>query len=327
VLLPVLRTTSSPSPTTGVSVSDSASTSTSSCPPTTGGSPSTKLCSIVKINNVDNYVRGETYKTFAMRGTSSATLNEPLWYAAKYGGFKYTKEDQTAANGTNFYPTRLNQWDRKKETGAPCLGTEADPCDGVPDNYFYARRPDLLSNSLREILEDIVTSSNTAPAIASSQLQEGDLKVVATFDAGDGSGALRSYALSDDGTFAAVGNETWNAHTLLTQTAASERQVITNQPVSGVSTGVAFTWASLTSSHLGTFVEIMRSPFFWLTSFLSRRPTTTPGRTSRRRTTQRTTRHPRRRRRPRRRPSSPPRLGPKKWPATCGRQCCPTRRG
>lgn len=234
--------------TTGVSVSNSASTSTSSCPPTTGGSPSTKLCSIVKINNVDNYVRGETYKTFAMRGTSSATLNEPLWYAAKYGGFKYTKEDQTAANGTNFYPTRLNQWDRKKETGAPCLGTEADPCDGVPDNYFYARRPDLLSNSLREILEDIVTSSNTAPAIASSQLQEGDLKVVATFDAGDGSGALRSYALSDDGTFAAVGNETWNAHTLLTQTAASERQVITNQPVSGVSTGVAFTWASLSEA-------------------------------------------------------------------------------
>ena len=234
--------------TTGVTVSASASKSTSSCPKTSGSSPTDKLCSIVKISNVNNYVRGETYKTFKMTGTSSATLAEPLWYAAKYGGFKYTKDDQDAAGNADLYPTRLNQWDRKKENGAPCLGTAADPCDGVPDNYFFARRPDLLSNSLREILEDIVTSSNTAPAIASSQLQEGDLKVVATFAASDGSGALRSYALQADGTFAGVGNETWSAHTLLTQTAASARQVITNQVVSGVNTGVAFTWATLSAA-------------------------------------------------------------------------------
>jgi len=237
-----------PVTTTGVTVSDSASKSTSSCPPTSGSNSTDKLCSIVKVSNVNTYVRGETYKTFKMTGSSSATLNEPLWYAAKYGGFKYTKDDQTAAKGTNFYPTRLNQWDRKKENGAPCLGTVADPCDGVPDSYFFARRPDLLSQSLREILEDIVTSSNTAPAIASSQLQEGDLKVVATFDAGDGSGALRAYALQADGTFAGVGNETWSAHTLLTQTAASARQVITNQAVLGVNTGVAFTWATLNAA-------------------------------------------------------------------------------
>jgi type IV pilus assembly protein PilY1 len=237
-----------PVTTTGVSVSASASKSNSSCPATSGSNPTDKLCSIVKVSNVNTYVRGETYKTFKMTGTSSATLAEPLWYAAKYGGFKYTKDDQDAANGANLYPTRLNQWDRKKENGAPCLGTAADPCDGVPDNYFFARRPDLLSNSLREIMEDIVTSSNTAPAIASSQLQEGDLKVVATFAAGDGSGALRSYALQADGTFAGVGNETWSAHTLLTQTAASARQVITNQAVSGVNAGVAFTWATLSAA-------------------------------------------------------------------------------
>ncbi len=234
-----------PVTTTGVIVPTSASKSTSSCPKTSGSSPTDKLCSVVKISNVNNYVRGETYKTFKMNGTSSATLNEPLWYAAKYGGFKYTKDDQTAAGKGDLYPTRLNQWDSKKENGAPCLGTASDPCDGVPDNYFFARRPDLLAQSLREIMEDIVTSSNTAPAIASSQLQEGDLKVVATFDAGDGSGALRSYALQADGSFAGVGNETWSAHTLLTQTAASARQVITTQAVLGVNTGVAFTWATL----------------------------------------------------------------------------------
>jgi type IV pilus assembly protein PilY1 len=222
--------------TTGVSLV-SGTTSTDTCP-SVGGS--TKLCS--RLTATGKYVRGETYKTFNMTGATNAMLHEPLWYIAKYGGFKYTSDDKAAA--ANLYPTRLNQWDRRKADGKACTGTAADPCDGNPDNYYFARRPDLLATSLREILEDIVTSSNTAPAIASSQLQEGDLKVVATFDSGDGSGALRSYALRADGSFASVGNETWNAHTLLTQTAWDARQVITNQ----TDAGIAFSWSLLSAS-------------------------------------------------------------------------------
>ena len=224
---------------TTASISATAATSTSGCPVPTG-STSTKLCS--RLTATGAYIRGETYKTFSMTGATNVKLNEPLWYIAKYGGFKYTKDDKAAA--TDLYPTRLNQWDRKKADGTSCAGTASDPCDGNPDNYFYARRPDLLATSLQEILEDIVTSSNTAPAIASSQLQEGDLKVVATFNAGDGSGALRSYALQADGSFASPGNETWSAETLLTQTAWDARQVITNDGA----VGKAFTWAALSSA-------------------------------------------------------------------------------
>ncbi len=191
-----------------------------------------KLCS--KLVATGNVVRGETYKTFVMTGATNASLKEPLWYIAKYGGFNYTKDDKIAGGTSVFNPTRTNQWDRRKADGTPCLNTVADPCDGNPDNYFYARRPDLLEKSLREILEDIVNSSNTAPAIASSQLQSGDLKVVATFDSGDGSGALRAYGLKPNGTFADVGEETWNAHTLLSAQAPGSRQIITNQETDGV---------------------------------------------------------------------------------------------
>lgn len=198
-----------------------------------------KLCS--QLGRGGNVVRGETFKTFAMTGATDATLREPLWFIAKYGGFEYTKADQDLATA-ELYPTRLTQWDRRRADGTPCANTATDPCDGDPDNYFYARRPDLLEQSLREILQDIVNSSNTAPAIAASQLQAGDLKIVASFDAGDGSGALSSFALQSNGEFAPTGSETWNAHTLLTNTPHALRQVITNEGA----TGTPFRWTRLT---------------------------------------------------------------------------------
>ncbi len=199
-----------------------------------------KLCS--KLGSTGNVVRGETFKTFVMTGATDASLKEPLWFIAKYGGFAYTKDDKTAGGTTAFNPTRFNQWDRRKANGTPCTDP-SKACDGNPDNYFYARRPDLLEKSLREILEDIVTSSNTAPAISSAQLQAGDLKVVAAFDATDGSGALNAYALKlSTGNFQTEPDFTWRAHELLTDTKPTKRQIITNRDGAD---GIPFEWASL----------------------------------------------------------------------------------
>lgn len=203
-----------------------------------------KLCS--KLGSTGNVVRGETYKTFAMTGATAASLKEPLWYVAKYGGFSYTKNDKTAAGINVFTPTRYNQWDRRKADGTIC-NDPTKPCDGNPDNYFYARRPDLLEKSLREILEDIVTSSNTAPAISASQLQANDLKVVASFDAADGSGALTAYALkAETGEFEVDPDFTWRAHERLTATASTARQIITNRDGAD---GFPFQWSSLNSTE------------------------------------------------------------------------------
>lgn len=211
--------------------------------------PKTKLCS--KLGAAGNVVQGETYMTFKMTGATNASLKEPLWYIAKYGGFKYSKDDKAAA--ADIYPTRTTQWDTRKADGTQCNNGPGEPCDGNPDNYFYARRPDLLAKSLREILEEIVTSSNTAPAISASQLQAGDLKVVAAFDGEDGSGALTAYALKADGTFASGdGNESWKAHTKLSKTAWGSRQVITNRingAVAADNGGIPFEWASLSDDE------------------------------------------------------------------------------
>jgi type IV pilus assembly protein PilY1 len=63
-------------------------------------------------------------RTFSPGSSSSATLlNNPLWYAAKWGGFNDLNDDDM--------PDATNEWD---EDG-----------DGVPDTYFYVVNPLKLS--------------------------------------------------------------------------------------------------------------------------------------------------------------------------------------
>ena len=192
------------------------------------------LCSVVD----GKTTRGETYKTYKLVGGTDALMREPLWYMSKYGGFK--------ADAKNTFPTSANPqvWDVKRADGKPCGGTSGRTCnDGEPDNYFVARSPALLESSLREVLEDIVNSSNTAPAVSASQLRAGDLKYVAKFDSGDGRGELSAFAIdSVTGAFQTL--PTWNAHEKLTQVASISRPVLTN--VGG--TGVAFQWGTIGSA-------------------------------------------------------------------------------
>lgn len=208
---------------------------TSGCIPS-GNSRS--LC--VRLGNTGDYVRGETARSYGMTGTTDATLKEPLWFITKYGGFAYTAGEKTAAGSGELFPTSRAQWDTKNAAGRRCAGTTADPCDGDPDTYFVARRPDLLETSLREIFQDIVNTSNTAPAISSSQLRSGELKYVAQFDPTDGRGEIWAYELLSNGLFAT--SPTWGAHTALTNANHDTgRRIITNIGT----TGVPFRWSDV----------------------------------------------------------------------------------
>jgi type IV pilus assembly protein PilY1 len=200
----------------------------------------------VQLGASGNYVRGETSKTYTISGSTSALIKEPLWFMTKYGGFDYTKADKDGAAGGEIYPTRSDQWDRKRADGAACDGTLAHPCDGDPDTYFVARRPDLLEKALREAFQDIVNTSNTAPAISSSQLRSGELKYVAQFDPSDGRGEIWAYELLSSGDFATTA--TWGAHTALTAANYDTgRKIISNDGQSGV----AFRWGSIGTTKQG----------------------------------------------------------------------------
>ncbi|MCL2791200.1 MAG: PilC/PilY family type IV pilus protein [Desulfobulbus sp.] len=80
--------------------------------------------------------------TYTVGSSSASLLEDPLWYAAKWGG-----------------PLDTN--------GNPTLRD-----DGTPANYFYAINPLQLENSLNQVFLDIVkrTSSGTAAAVVANNI-------------------------------------------------------------------------------------------------------------------------------------------------------------
>lgn len=101
---------------------------------------------------------GPSRKIYTLGSSTAKLLKDPLWYAAKWGGFVDT-------DGNNL-PNLVEEWDNKiNATG----GTGSD---GIPDNYYYATNPRQLESSLERVFNAILerTSSGTAAAVVSSNV-------------------------------------------------------------------------------------------------------------------------------------------------------------
>lgn len=95
-------------------------------------------------------------RTFTVTGTSTGFLKDPLWYAAKYGGF----QDKDGDN----QPNLASEWDKDG--------------DGVPDTYFYAANPLQLEANLAAAFAAILNraaSGTAASVLASSTTGDGAL--------------------------------------------------------------------------------------------------------------------------------------------------------
>lgn len=102
-------------------------------------------------------------RTFTVNssGASAASLlKNPLWYAAKWGGFKDENE--------NDMPDQESEWDKDG--------------DGVPDTYFYVVNPLKLEEQLNKSFADILaqTSSGTAAAVVANS-GEGEGTMIQAF--------------------------------------------------------------------------------------------------------------------------------------------------
>lgn len=165
--------------------------------------------------------------TFEMLGATNVTIRDPLWYAAKYGSFTPRNP-----NDSTELPDSPVKWDVRRNDGQACGGVTGVSCqDGEPDGYFLARRPELLEKQLRDTLEQIVNTTNSAPSVSASQLSAGGFKYIATFEPSQNSGSVIAYALAANGQFSAV--KSWDTGEKLSQTAPLSRQVITNDGVAG----------------------------------------------------------------------------------------------
>lgn len=113
---------------------------------TCGGDAGFTDCDAYTIVNSSNNGMGDsvTTRTFTVGGATAQVLNDPFWYAAKYGGF-------TDKNGNNI-PDQPSEWD-------------ADG-NGIPDTYFYTSNPLQLQTQLGAAFVSILAKAASGTAVS-----------------------------------------------------------------------------------------------------------------------------------------------------------------
>jgi type IV pilus assembly protein PilY1 len=158
-----------------------------------------------------------TTRTFTPGSTGGATLlKDPLWYAAKWGGFT------ESSNGNNI-PDVAGEWD-------------ADG-NGEPDNYFLVTNALTLSQQLSKAFADIIerVASGSSASVNSGSITSQSRLYQAKFNSGNWTGELLAYPINADGSLSST--PSWNAAT--TPLIANTRNIIT---VNTDGTGVPFRW-------------------------------------------------------------------------------------
>jgi type IV pilus assembly protein PilY1 len=126
------------------------------------------------INSTTNYA----CRTFtpSSDGTSAVLLKDPLWYAAKWGGFSNDIIDDIAPNDPD-------EWDADN--------------NGVPDNYFLVVNPLSLEKQLAAALAKIANDSGTAAALAtnSTSLRSDQVLYQAKFSSDGWGGELKAFPI------------------------------------------------------------------------------------------------------------------------------------
>lgn len=125
-------------------------------------------------------------RNFAPGSSDGATLlRDPLWYAAKWGGF--TEKGPVA--GRNQIPEGA-EWDEVNNTsgGAP---------DGVPDSYFLVTNALTLKDQLSKAFDAIInrTGAASSASVNSGTINEETRIYQAIFTTGDWSGDLVAYPI------------------------------------------------------------------------------------------------------------------------------------
>ncbi|WP_341678967.1 PilC/PilY family type IV pilus protein [Niveibacterium sp. SC-1] len=167
---------------------------------------------------------------FAATGSTGTSLKDPLYYAAKWGGFKDSDGSAT--------PNNQAEWDSKLVDGSA-----SSAGDGQPDNFFYVTNPGALEQSLSAAFEAIVNASAaSAVATNSSSLQSGSTIYQAVFNPKSWEGDLRAFSVGLDGT---IGTRTWSAAEQLP--AADSRKIVTVHGDTRL--GIPFRWARLSATQ------------------------------------------------------------------------------
>ncbi|MDM7949943.1 PilC/PilY family type IV pilus protein [Hydrogenophaga sp.] len=175
---------------------------------------------------------GEAAPTFTFSpnsaGSGGATLlKDPLWYAAKYGGFVDRNGSRT--------PDLDVEWD-------------ADG-DGVPDTYFLVQNPSTLRDSLQKAFNSILERSGSGGNVVanSTQVSSNSLVFQGLYASQRWSGELVAYPVSASGL-----NTTplWRTSDTGRIPAFSARRLFYGSDTPGV-LGRPFLWGELSTAEQG----------------------------------------------------------------------------
>lgn len=121
----------------------------------------------------------QSERIFTPGGSAATLLKNPLWYAAKWGGF-------VDSNG-NKKPDVTKEWDSDG--------------DGVPDTYFPVQNPLKLKEALKRALDNIVERSASASNVSanSTSVTTDSMVYQAIFNTANWSGDLLAYSVTSSG--------------------------------------------------------------------------------------------------------------------------------
>ena len=155
------------------------------------GGPTCTNCQVLDSGGVP------TTRVYELGTSTGKTLQDPMWYAAKYGAF-------VDSNG-NGIPDLQSEWDSKFANGQT-----APNGDGNPDTYFLVINPlGLVAALNRAFVAILSNASASSVATNSTSLQTGTTIYQARFNANDWSGQVLAFKVDDKGQIAK--DPTWDA--------------------------------------------------------------------------------------------------------------------
>ena len=153
--------------------------------------PNTNVNASGGCNNC-NLTNAATTANYTLGTSTARSLEDPLFYAAKWGGFT---EDAAVATPNNL-PNLTAEFDQVNNT----TGTIAS--DGIPDNYFLVSNPLFLERAMTAaFLKILATSAASAVATSSTSLQTTSLIFQAVFNPKDWSGRLVAFSIQSNGCY------------------------------------------------------------------------------------------------------------------------------
>jgi type IV pilus assembly protein PilY1 len=160
-------------------------------------------------------------------------LQDPLWYAAKWGGYK---EDPLTGNNR---PDSASEWDVIRMDGS-------GGSDGNPDNYFFVSNPLGLEAALdKSFVAILATSSASSVATNSTSLRSGSRIYQARFNSNDWSGQLLAFTIDLNGVIASTPE--WDGGQKINAQAASSRKILSYDDSTKI--GIPFQYASMNGTQ------------------------------------------------------------------------------